>query len=64
MKFPRIVITGMESSGKSSLLNLLAGRKLFAVGMSSTTRCPYILEMENGPFKLTFDGQDIRLEDL
>ena len=46
--FPRIVVIGDENSGKSSLLQRVAGQNVFPVSEKFCTRMPVVLSLKSG----------------
>ena len=46
IKLPQLVVVGTQSSGKSSLLNMLLQMDLLPVGSTMCTRCPLHLELQ------------------
>lgn len=46
IQFPRIVVVGCESAGKSSVIERLAGFRFFPVGEGLTTRMPISMSLK------------------
>jgi len=45
LDFPRIVVIGDQSVGKSSLIESIVGREFIPRGVGTTTRCPLDLRL-------------------
>ncbi len=56
MDFPKIVVVGSQSSGKSSTLEAIMGKEILPKGAGMVTRCPVILHLKNvkGEDSVTF----------
>ena len=55
IEFPKIVIVGCESAGKSSLIERLAGFRVFPVGEDLTTRMPIAMNLKTASEQLLKD---------
>ena len=45
IQFPRIIVVGCESAGKSSIIEGLAGFRFFPIGHEITTRMPIVMSL-------------------
>ena len=45
VELPQIVVLGAQSSGKSSVLESIAGRDILPRGSGIVTRCPLIMQL-------------------
>ena len=46
IQFPRIIVVGCESAGKSSIIERLAGFRFFPIGQGLTTRMPISMSLK------------------